>query len=66
MLSELLQRNAYNFLKTGTVFLLSSLATQTLRDTSNQTMRELSKDIRQVKTEIKDRKLQKETPEEPI
>ena len=66
MLSEVIQRNAYNFLKTGTVFLLSSLASQALRETSNETMRDLSKDIRQVKTEIKDRKLQQQSTEEPI
>ena len=66
MLSQLIQRNAYNILKTGSVFLLSSLASQALRETSNETMRDLSKDIRQVKIEIKERKLQQKSTEEPI
>ena len=66
MLSDIIQRNGYNILKTGTMLLLSSLASQALRDTTDKTMKTIAKDVKKVKTEVKDRQLQRRrTTEEP-
>ena len=65
MLSDIIQRNGYNILKTGTMFLLSSLASQALRETTDKTMKTIAKDVKKVKTEVKDRQLQRRTTEEP-
>ena len=65
MLSDIIQRNGYNILKTGTMLLLSSLASQALRDTTDKTMKTIAKDVKKVKTEVKDRQLLRRTTEEP-
>ncbi len=62
MLSEIIQKNGFNILKTGGILILSTLANQALRETTDKTMKEMVKDVRKVKTDIKDRKSKLEEP----
>lgn len=51
MLQDLLIKNGTNLLKTGTLVLITTLTQQALRDSSKDTIENITKDVRRIKYE---------------
>lgn len=49
MITDLIAKNGSNLLKTGTFVILSTIANQAVRDSSKETILEITKDIRRIK-----------------
>ncbi len=58
MLSEVVQRSGIAVFKVGIAILVSSLANQHLRNKTDETLKSITQDVRKLKTQYRDSKLQ--------
>ncbi|EEG78372.1 hypothetical protein [Dethiobacter alkaliphilus] len=60
MYSEIATRTGTNLLRVGTTLLLSTIVSTAMKDVSNDALSTLAKDIRRIKTDFNERRLQNE------
>ncbi len=58
MLSEVVQRSGFAILKVGAAILISTVINQYARNKTDEGLKSITQDIRKLKTQYRDRKLQ--------
>lgn len=56
---EILSRSSKNLLKTGVALVLSNVTGELLRETSRNTVQEIARDVRRIKSKIQEKREQK-------